>query len=223
MGPAYYSADKDSNKHAIVIDPDFIQAVIDGKPHTIGEKNPAAVISEVLTHELVHAATWRTLNGEQGAVLRARIERAMADLQKWKKDNAAEFMAMPAEGRRPINIMLGNVQEFATYSLTEKAAQEVLGKIPSSNGGSLLTEFVRAIKKALGIKGEISRLTDFIALSEEVIAAGYGKTKPDFDLAAQTETDLAEQAAAKAESDKAEAQAKRNAEQKEKAAADSAL
>ena len=46
---------------------------------------------------------------------------------------------------------------------------------------------------------------------------------PDFDLAAQTETDLAEQAAAKAESDKAEAQAKRDADQKEKAAADRAF
>ena len=46
---------------------------------------------------------------------------------------------------------------------------------------------------------------------------------PTLDLQAQTETDLAEQAAAKAESDKAEAQAKRNAEQKEKAAADSAF
>jgi hypothetical protein len=46
---------------------------------------------------------------------------------------------------------------------------------------------------------------------------------PDFDLAAQTETDLAEQAAAKAESDKAEAQAKRDADQKERADADRAF
>ena len=42
-----------------------------------------------------------------------------------------------------------------------------------------------------------------------------------FDLEAQTETELAEQAAAKAEADKAEAQAKRDADQKEKADAES--
>jgi len=61
------------------------------------------------------------------------------------------------------------------------------------------------------------------AESEILVRRPGQQAAPDLDLATQTETDLAEQAAARAESDKAEAQAKRDADQKERADAERAF
>lgn len=141
------------------------QVLVDGEhPQTAG------VISEVITHELVHAATRGAIEGKnKNPEVVRRLEAIQRRIQKWL-EKPRQYPSKQAHNR--LKIMAEEIVEIPSYALTDLEVQSVLREIPATRNQTVWSQFVETVRHLLGISGEnATLLEEILSVSEQAMEA----------------------------------------------------